>query len=110
MSSTSARLIVATKDAEASFRVIGAGTVVQECSSDPPARVLDLEKKHWVEIVLLDERNNPLPGEHYEITIPGGACVSGSLDSKGRARIEGIDSGTCRVTYPNFDKSAWKKR
>lgn len=30
---------------------------------------------------------------------------TGTLDSKGQARVDGIDPGTCRVTFPNLDKN-----
>src|ERR1700733_2695586 len=66
------------------------------------------EKTHWIEIELVDENGSPVPGEEYRITLPDGSTVaSGTLDGKGKARIEGIDSGSCKVTFPNWDKSAW---
>ena len=65
-------------------------------------------KTHWIEIELVDEDGNPVPGEEYQITLPDGSTVaSGTLDAKGKARVEGIDGGTCKVTFPNQDKSAW---
>ena len=68
------------------------------------------EKKGWIEIVLVDEDNNPVPGETYQITLPDGATVAaGTLDDKGFARLEGIDSGTCKITFPELDKDAWDK-
>jgi type VI secretion system secreted protein VgrG len=49
-----------------------------------------------------------VPGEEYQVTLPDGTTVaSGTLDEKGKARVEGIDSGNCKVTFPNQDKSAW---
>jgi type VI secretion system secreted protein VgrG len=66
------------------------------------------EKTHWIEIRLVDEDGKPVPGEEYKITLPDGSTVaSGTLDEKGKARVEGIDPGTCKVTFPNQDKSAW---
>jgi type VI secretion system secreted protein VgrG len=66
------------------------------------------QKTHWIEIELVDEEGNPVPGEEYQITLPDGSTVaSGTLDEKGKARVEGIDSGSCKVTFPNQDKSAW---
>ena len=52
-----------------------------------------------------------MPGEEYQIILPDGSTVaSGTLDAKGKARVEGIDSGTCKVTFPNQDKSAWEPK
>ena len=66
------------------------------------------EKTHWIEIQLVGEDGKPVPGEEYKVTLPDGSTVaSGTLDEKGKARVEGIDPGSCKVTFPNLDKSAW---
>jgi type VI secretion system secreted protein VgrG len=68
------------------------------------------EKKSWIEIKLVDEQNDPVPGEPYSITLPDGETVaSGTLDEKGFARIDGIDPGTCNIAFPQRDKEAWAK-
>jgi type VI secretion system secreted protein VgrG len=69
------------------------------------------EKKSWVEIKLVDEKNNPVPGEYYRITLPDGKVLAtGTLDEKGFARVDGIDPGNCKVTFPNMDKSRYKPK
>ncbi len=68
------------------------------------------QEKSWIEIELVDEEGNPIPGEKYKVTLPDGKTVAqGTLDEKGFARIEGIDPGTCKITFPNLDKDAWEK-
>jgi len=75
----------------------------------PPSDEEDSEEKHWIEIELVDGEGNPVPGEEYEIKMPDGEMVaSGTLDEKGKARVEGIDPGTCKITFPKLDKDAWK--
>jgi type VI secretion system secreted protein VgrG len=69
----------------------------------------DIEEKSWIEIEMVDEEDNPVPGERYEITVPDGSVASGTLDEKGFARVEGIDPGTCQITFPERDKEAWRK-
>jgi len=70
----------------------------------------DKEKKSWIEIELVDEEDNPVPGERYRITLPDGETLAeGTLDQKGFARVEGIDPGTCKITFPSLDKDAWQK-
>jgi hypothetical protein len=72
--------------------------------------VPDPEKKSWIEIELVDEDDNPVPGVAYRITLPDGESVAaGTLDDKGFARVEGIDPGTCKITFPDLDKDAWQK-
>jgi type VI secretion system secreted protein VgrG len=67
-------------------------------------------KKSWIEIQMKDEADQPVAGEAYQITLPDGESVaSGTLDEKGFARVEGIEPGSCKITFPNLDKSAWEE-
>ena len=67
------------------------------------------KKKHWIEIELIDDKGKPVPGERYRITLPDGTTLAeGTLDAKGRARVDGIDPGTCKVTFPDLDAPTWK--
>lgn len=68
-------------------------------------------KKSWIEIVLEDNQGKPVPGEAYRITLPDGSTLAeGTLDEKGFARVDGIDPGSCQVTFPNLDKDAWEPK
>ncbi len=68
------------------------------------------KKKSWIEIELVDEEKNPVPGERYKITLPDGETVAeGTLDDKGFARVEGIEQGSCKITFPELDKDAWEE-
>ena len=69
----------------------------------------DIEEKSWIEIEMVDEADNPVPGERYRITLPDESVAQGTLDEKGFARVEGIDPGTCQITFPELDKDAWEK-
>lgn len=99
----------AANDSAANFGYDDVGSSVAPCSSSPPV-VLSQDKKHWVEIALVDQDGNPVPGENYAITVPGGSVVTGSLNEKGRARVNGIDPGTCKITFPDLDQHAWEPR
>jgi hypothetical protein len=71
----------------------------------------DKSKKSWIEIELLDEKNKPVSGEAYLVTLPDGETVAeGTLDDKGFARVDGIDPGTCKITFPNLEKQAWQPK
>lgn len=69
------------------------------------------DKKSWIEIVLVDDDDRPVPGEAYRITLPDGTTLAeGTLDENGFARVDGIDPGTCQVTFPNLDKDSWEPK
>src|SRR5256885_8819025 len=55
------------------------------------------KKRNWIEIELVDEKNQPVPGMTYRITMPDESVAEGTLDEKGLARIEGLEPGTCKV-------------
>jgi len=67
------------------------------------------QEKGWIEIRLVDENNDPVPGERYMIELPNGKFAEGSLDQNGFARVNGVKPGTCKVTFPKLDKDAWEK-
>lgn len=67
------------------------------------------DEKSWIEIELIDEEDQPVPGMPFEITLSDGSVYSGSLDHKGFYRAEGIPPGECKVSFPTLDKEAWEK-
>jgi len=69
----------------------------------------EIEEKSWIEIEMVDEEDEPVPGEKYKITLPDDSVAEGTLDGKGFARVEGIEPGTCKITFPELDKDAWEK-
>lgn len=65
----------------------------------------------WVEIVLTtdDDPSAPIAFKRYRIELPDGGVREGQLDSRGMARLSGIDPGTCQVSFPDFDGSQWRR-
>lgn len=75
-----------------------------EPSAPPPTRIAS---KTWIEIALVDDQDNPVPNERFRLELPDGTTRTGSLGGDGKARITGIDPGTCKVSFPDFDASEW---
>jgi hypothetical protein len=78
----------------------------------PPTEEEKEDKKDelsWIEIELVDEEDKPVPGKTYKITLSDNSVIEGTLDGEGFARHDGIPKGTCKVTFPEFDKNTWEK-
>jgi type VI secretion system secreted protein VgrG len=82
----------------------GAGGGADAKTHDPDK---SKDKTDWIEINLVDADGKPVPGERYQVTLPDGSVDEGTLDDKGHVRIDHIDSGTCKVTFPDRDQLAW---
>ena len=67
------------------------------------------EKKDWIEIILVDMDGKPVPNVRYRITPPGSdAPQEGRLNEHGQAGYYKIESGECKITFPDLDKDAWE--
>jgi hypothetical protein len=107
MSSSGNPLGAASNDANQNMSPAPAGSPCQSCGDPPPDQCVAPEKTHWIAIKLVDELGKHVPYEAYAVTLPDGSVVEGSLDKNGRAKITGIDSGTCKVSFPELDKESW---
>ena len=64
---------------------------------------------HFIEIQLVDELDQPIAGESYEITTPDGKVRRGATDANGRARENNLQAGECQIRFPRLDSDAWQK-
>ena len=63
----------------------------------------------WISFDLKDNHGNPVPDEPYELTLPDGTIRTGTLDEKGKARVDGIPPGQCQINFPRLHKAEWRK-
>jgi phage protein D len=63
----------------------------------------------FVEIELVDDKGKPVGGAAFRIELPDGAIVEGRVDHQGCARVDGVDPGTCQITFPGLDAGEWDK-
>ncbi len=97
---SSAAQVAAAASAAAAAKAAGAGA----------NRVTDdSKKKTWVEVELLDFNCRPIKGAKVEITLPDGSTTKGVLSGEGTFKVNGIDAGTCSVTFPDIDGREWKR-
>ena len=87
--------------------LVSSGT--SHLSLGPAPGVQGKAQEHsWIEIELLDEAGQPVPGELCRVECPDGKVREGYLNEKGRIRWKRVKPGDCEVTFPDLDKSAWE--
>jgi hypothetical protein len=69
----------------------------------------DPSKPTWIAIELRTPDGAPVPGEPFVIELPDGKAITGKLDNLGKIRVEGVDPGNCKVSFPERDAKEWKK-
>jgi len=76
----------------------------------PPETKEEKELKNsWLEFEMVDGDNKPVTGVAYRVILSDGATAAeGTLDEKGFARLEGIEPGSCKITFPDLDQDAWE--
>jgi hypothetical protein len=52
----------------------------------------------YIEILVLDEDDQPISGEKYKLQLSNGSVQEGTLGEDGRLYIDSIPRGTCRLT------------
>ena len=64
---------------------------------------------HWIEVLLVDEEDQPVAGQRFEITLPDGSIRVGQTDAQGLGRVDGIyPPGICQISFTELDREAWE--
>lgn len=78
----------------------------EQFSTDPTGEVMlpcGLRRKTtWIEIQLLDAAGAPVANRAFQLKLPSGEVRSGTTDSDGLAGFDGIDPGSCELTFDEF--------
>lgn len=74
-----------------------------------PGQESDPIELTWIDVQLNDKDGNPVPGERFQIwTKDGEVIASGTLNDQGYCRVENVPKQTYKITFPAYDKRAWK--
>lgn len=79
----------------------------EEAAAAANEAAVQSDETHFIEIELLDDEGKPIADELYFVELPDGSKVSGRTDASGKARVEGVDPGTAKVTFPDRDKDLY---
>lgn len=76
-------------------------------ASEPPP---EDQPTAWLEVTLMDDGDPPapVPGAKYVVELADGTVIEGYLDGEGKARIEGIQEGSAKVSFPDYDAADLK--
>jgi hypothetical protein len=71
---------------------------------------IERPKPSWIEIELVDEIDQPVRGEPYEIVAPDGHTLShGVTGPDGVAHVIVPEPGACKIRFPELDAEAWER-
>jgi len=86
----------------------GAAFPIAEALARRAGQELSAKKvKTWIQIELVDQDGKPVPNEKYRLVLPDGTVQEGKLDENGQAGADGIDPGTCKVSFPDIHAKEW---
>ena len=74
-------------------------------SSDVLGPVSSSATVDWLEIKVVDSDGKPVPQVLYTVTTADGTMLQGRVDKMGFARLDGLKSGTCTVSFPEVDRA-----
>ncbi|WP_434420361.1 hypothetical protein [Nannocystis pusilla] len=105
----SGRLVLTRRGQQREVLVGGSAEVEAKPHDDNSFEMMEAgPPTHWVEIELVDEDGEGIPGQPYLIVTPDGVERRGFTDSLGSARVSRIPAGVCEVFFPELDAGAWE--
>ncbi|NNA55717.1 PAAR domain-containing protein [Pseudomonas koreensis] len=80
-------------------------TLVGESGGGSPISFFSqfLKETTFVEFQLLNEKDEQIANEAYELTLPDGTLMTGVLDGNGFVHVAGIPRGSCSIKFPKLE-------
>ncbi|HEY0993348.1 MAG TPA: hypothetical protein VGD80_40125, partial [Kofleriaceae bacterium] len=85
----------------------GAAAAAARDTTDSQAAPSEQIEQSFIELELVDTEQRPVAFASYSVTDADGNVFTGMLDADGRARIDGVAKGSCKVTFPDFHDDEW---
>lgn len=79
-------------------------------SSKDKGSTADSTKTSWIEIQMNDRGGFGVANTRFRLETAAGKIIQGVTDGNGLARVEGIDPGNYKVTFPDLPPDGWKKK
>jgi uncharacterized Zn-binding protein involved in type VI secretion len=67
-------------------------------------------KSSWIEIQMNDRGGFGLANTKFRLETSAGKIIEGVTDGNGLARVDGIDSGNHKISFPDLPPDGWKKK
>jgi type VI secretion system secreted protein VgrG len=94
-------------EAKAAIAAITAPTKFENATRSAAENKPDPQKT-WVELEVAYADGAPMALEYYRVDAPGGVTREGWTDEKGKLRLEGLDPGDCKITFPDIEEAVRK--
>jgi len=86
-----------------------AATFAPIAQQDDPSGAGEAAEPDWIELELCDQDGRPLARQRFELELPDGTVRRGRTNAHGFARLTCILPGTCELSFPDLDASAWDR-
>jgi uncharacterized Zn-binding protein involved in type VI secretion len=70
----------------------------------------DETKTKWIEILMKDRGGFGVANTRFRLETPDGKVIFGVTDGNGLGRVEGIEPGSHKITFPDLPPDGWKKK
>jgi hypothetical protein len=74
-----------------------------------PAPAEPIEVRHWIQIVVVDDDDLPLPNVAVELVLADESVVRSRTSESGVVLLPSVPEGTCKLSLPELDAKAWKR-
>jgi hypothetical protein len=83
--------------------------VIEQVEDATPVLGPQAEPTSWISVELVDDDGNPVPNMPFQVTDPDGKVWNATTNMAGKARLDGMNAGSCKVTFTTLEDVAWSR-